>query len=97
MPANIFIKSLPACHDLRLRDGKRKALPYNLFTEINFSIDTGIEITTSTKKIKITGRELFKLYDFLAAYRVRFIQGNAGTDPEDDGLFVEEISIEELA
>ena len=90
------IKSLPACLDLRFPTGKRKAIPYSFFTEIDFDSEEGIEITTSTKKIKITGRDLYKLYDFLAAFRVRYIQAKIGDDLDDDGLCVNEIVIEEL-
>ena len=91
------IKSLPACLDLRLPNGSRKALPYNYFVEINFDTESGIEITTTTKKVKITGRELGKLYDFLVSYRVRFITSNLGEDLKDEGLFVKEILILELS
>jgi len=90
------IKSLPACLDLRLPNGNRKGVPYSLIAEINFDLESGIEITTNTKNIKITGRDLFKLYDFLVAYRVRYIQAKVGSDLEDDGLMVNEINIEEL-
>jgi len=89
------IKSLPACLDLRLPDGKRKAIPYTFVTEINFDADSLIEITTTTKQIKISGRDLTKLYDFLVAYRVRYIQADFGNDMNDDGLFVEKIIIED--
>jgi len=90
------IKSLPACLDLRLSSGKRKALPYSYFTEMNFDSETCIEILTSEKKVKITGRNLTKLYDYLVNYRVRFIQANIGNDPKDDGVFVGGIVVEEL-
>src|ERR1700691_81975 len=59
------IKSLPACVDLRVPDGKRKALPYTHFVEIDFDNFDGIEITTNRKKIKIIGRDLGKLFDYL--------------------------------
>ena len=90
------IKSLPACLDLRMPSGNRKAVPYSLVAEINFDTENGIEITTNTKKIKITGRDLYKLYDFLVAYRVRYINAKVGADLEDEGLLVSEIIIEDL-
>lgn len=43
------IKSFPACIDLRLADGSRKAMPYSFITEINFDASDGIEITTTAK------------------------------------------------
>ena len=90
------IKSLPACLDLRFPNGNRKALPYNYFVEINFDASDSIEITTTTKKVKITGRELGKLYDYLVAYRVRYVASDIGADLEEKGLFIKEIFIEEL-
>ena len=86
----------PACLDLRLKGGNRKALPYSFFTEINYNIDTGIEIFTTTKRIIINGRNLSKLFDYLATYRVRYVQANIGSDPKEDGLFVKDITIEEI-
>lgn len=38
------------CLELRLSNGVRKALPYALITEINFEIDTGIEILPQGRK-----------------------------------------------
>ncbi len=90
------IKSLPACLELRLPDGKSEGLPYSLITRLTYNTDSGILIKSSVINVKITGRFLRKLYDYLTAYRVRFIQGNTGTDPEEDELFVNEITIEEL-
>lgn len=90
------IKSLPACLDFRMPDGNRIAVPYSFVTEIYLDISDGILITTTTKKIRITGRDLSKLYDYLVAYRVRFISANVGTDIAEQGLFVKEIIIDEL-
>ena len=91
------IKSLPACLDLRLPNGSRKALPYNYFVEIDFLSGNVIEITTTTKKVQITGRDLGKLYDFLVSYRVRYVTCNIGSDLKDEGLFVKEILIQDLS
>ena len=90
------IKSLPACLDLRLPNGSRKALPYNYFVEIDFLSGNIIEITTTTKKVQITGRDLGKLYDYLVSYRVRYITSNLGADLKDEGLFVGEILIKDF-
>ena len=91
------IKSLPACLDLRFPDGSRKAMPYNYFVEIDFLSAEMIEIITTTKQIKIIGRDLGKLYDFLVAYRVRYIATNVGADLNETGLFVEQIIIKEIS
>jgi len=89
-------QNLPACLDLRLSQGKRKALPYSFFTELNFDSEEGIEILTPREKIKIIGRNLTKLFDYLVNYRVRYIQASIGNDPKEDGLFVSEIIIEDI-
>lgn len=85
----------PACIDLRLPNGVRRALPYAYFTEINFDADAGIEILTSQKRVHIIGRQLGVLYDHLISYRVRFIQTHLGMDAEQEGLCVKEILIED--
>jgi len=90
------IHRLPACLDLRLPDGRHKAVPYSHFTEIDFDNSGGIEITTATKKIKISGRDLGKLFDYLVAYRVRYVQASTGSDISENGLFGGEILIQEV-
>ena len=87
----------PVCIDLRLADGSRKAIPYSYFTEINFETEAGIEILTASKRILITGRNLLALYENLTRYRVRYVQTDIGTDTQEDGLFVENISYDALS
>lgn len=84
------------CLDVRLKGGVRKAVPYNYITEMNFDIDEGIEILTSRKRIQIIGRNLSKLFDYLLTYRVRYVQGNVGSDGNEDDLFVKEVMVEEI-
>lgn len=86
----------PACFELRFSAGVRKAIPYAYVTEINFDVELGIEIFTTQKHVRITGRNLSKIFDYLVSYRVRFIQANIGMDVLEDGLFVKEIVIENL-
>lgn len=83
-------QKMPPCLDLRLADGCYKAVPYSHFSEISFNPSEGIEILLATeKKILITGRNLHQLYEYLVAYRVRFIQANIGNDTSDEeDLFV---------
>lgn len=90
------IKSLPACLDLRFTDGNRQAVPYSFVTGIFLDISNGIVISTTTKIIKISGRDLSRLYDYLVAYRVRYIQANLGTDIGEEGLFIGGIFIEDI-
>ena len=74
------IRNSPACLDLRLSDGKFKALPYSYIVEINFALSEGIEIITAMKKILISGRNLQLLYNYLVTFRVRYIQAQIGND-----------------
>lgn len=83
----------PACVDLRFADGNRVAIPYSYVTEIKFE-PAQIEMLTNNKIVKITGRDLEKLYDYLAAFRVRFIKVHEGEDFEEDGLCVTGIEVE---
>lgn len=87
---------MPVCLELRLPDGARKALPYAYFNEISFDAENGIEIFTSNKIIAIKGRNLARLFDFIVAYKVRYIQANLGSDSGEEHLFVKHISIERL-
>ncbi|WP_295795214.1 hypothetical protein [Mucilaginibacter sp.] len=85
----------PACLDLRLQDGGRKAVPYSYVTEIQFDAEAGIEILTPQKHITITGRNLIALYESLVAYRVRYVVADMGNDMQEEGLFVSGIAIQE--
>ena len=86
----------PACLDLRLTGGIRKALPYAYFTEVNYDSEKGIEILTCGKQVRIMGRNRTRLFESLITYRVRYVQANIGNDTNEDGLFVKEILIEDL-
>lgn len=88
-------RSQPACFDLRLAEGERVALPYAHLIEVKYEPVQGIKIITTNKKVWIKGRELEKLHDYLVAYRVRYIVAHEGFDDDSEGLFVEEIVIEE--
>lgn len=90
------IPNMPACLDLRFSEGGRVAMPYSYINEIRFEPSNEILILTNTKKIKIGGRDLEKLYDYLAMFRVRFVKALAGDDFEESGLCVNEIVIEDI-
>ena len=83
------LRNLPSCLDFRFSDGKRHALPYSYIMDLFYDATDGIEIVATTKRIKITGRNLELLFDYLIAYRVRYIKMHSGTDADVDGeLFV---------
>jgi len=85
-----------SCLELRLQDGSRKAFPYSYFTGLHFEADAGIEIVTTQNRILIRGRNLIALYEYLVAYRVRYVQADMGQDAQEDGVFVANITIEGL-
>jgi hypothetical protein len=88
----------PACLDLRLADNSFRAVPYSYIMEIEFEPTDGIIILTSTKRIKIEGRNLNLLYDYLVQFRVRYIQANIGADlAENDDTFISAITIKNLS
>jgi hypothetical protein len=86
----------PTCLELRMPNGIRKALPYAYFVELNYDTETGIEILTNRCKVTITGRNLARLFDYLIAYRVRYVQADVGNDTKEDGVFVKAILVEDL-
>lgn len=90
-------KKIPATVDFRLADNTFRAVPYSYIMDIEFDPADGIEVLTSTKRIKIRGRNLRLLYDYLAQFRVRFIQANVGADlTEGSEPFVSSIEISSL-
>lgn len=91
------LRNHPSCIDLRLTNGKFKALPYAYILEIDYDPSDGIEITATGKKVIVTGRNLKLLYHYLTAFRVRYIQANVGNDLEEEkALFVKNIKIDEM-
>ena len=91
------LRNAPACLEFRLNDGNFKAIPYSFILEINYNPQKGIEILTTAKEIKITGRNLKLLFTFLSAFRVRFVKENIGNDlTEERALFVKDIQIEDV-
>lgn len=92
------VRKMPPCLDLRMADGSFVAVPYSLVSLISFDPSEGIEIALATeKKVLITGRNLHLIYEYLSAFRVRFIQANIGNDiADEDVLFVEGIEVVEV-
>ena len=90
------VRSLPASLVLRLPEGKRRSIPYMHSPEFIYDPSEGIEIITHNIRVKIIGRDLTRLFDYLAAYRVKYIQPHLGTDAKTPGLFVEEIKVDEI-
>lgn len=91
-------RKIPATIDFRLANNTFRAVPYSYIMDIEFDPADGIEIFTSTKRIRIEGRNLRLLYDYLAQFRVRFIQANIGADlTEGNEPFVSAITVENLA
>ena len=90
------VRSQPACIDLRFADGSRQAVPYSYIMGMSYDAEEGIQLITSSKQVKIKGRDLSRLYDHLTLFRVKYIQENMGADIYENGLFVKNIIIEEI-
>lgn len=90
------IRNLPACLDLRFADGTRKAVPYSYILEIDYNPSGEIKITCSEKEVVIKGRDLERLYDYLAAYRVRFVGVCLGSSNEEAGSVITAIEINDI-
>lgn len=91
-------RKTPATIDFRLANNTFRAVPYSYIMDIEFDPELGIDILTSTKKIRIEGRNLRMLYDYFTQYRVRFVQANIGADlAEANEIFVSKITIENMA
>lgn len=89
------IRNLPACLDLRLSDGNCEAIPYSLITKIKYNTQEGISLITYNTEIKIKGRSLQQLYNYLLLFRIRYIQMHQGLDAGGDELCVTEIDLRE--
>ncbi len=83
------------CIVFRIPDSDWVSLPYSLIVRIHYN-PSRIIIKTTDSIITITGRDLQKLFDYLAVYRVRYIQPNIGIDISDEGLFVSEVIIDDI-
>ncbi len=90
------VRQSPACIDLRTAEGVRTSLPYSHIVRMDFDESEGIKITGTYMKVVIEGRELSKLYDYLSAFRVNYIKVGNGLDIKEEGLYVEEIIIEDV-
>lgn len=92
------VRKMPPCLDLRMADGSFIAVPYSHVSLISFDPSEGIEIALATeKKVLVTGRNLHLIYEYLTAFRIRFIQANIGNDCiDEDALFVEGIEVVEV-
>lgn len=85
------IRNLPACIDIRFESGNQLALPYSLITEINYDKSKGIEVNIQSSKLLIKGCNLTRLYDYLIAFRVSYIQLSKSSVSVTGEPYVEEI------
>lgn len=90
------IRNKPACLSCRLHDDTINSIPYSLIQKMLFDPSGRIIISTTDTKVIIKGRQLRRLYDYLSAYRVSFLNVSLGIDSEESGLFIEDIFIENI-
>lgn len=92
-PRHEYIASLKIIR----RDGHILYLPYSHQPIIEYIPDEGIYIKTMQQEVRITGRGLAGLADWLGAQRVTWIkQSSTGIDDENKDMFVEDIEITAL-
>ncbi len=82
--------------DLGLTFGEREAISYAEVKRVQYKSAEEIIILTRDLEIKIIGRDLRRLYDYLKRHRITYIQAHTGTDIAETGLFVKEIEVNEL-
>ena len=80
--------------DIELKNGNHIALPYSYLTKIDFDLSIGITINWGATSIKIEGRNLNRLYDYLVNHRVKQLRAvidDVEIVKEEDALFIEDI------
>ena|ERR1043165_5129006 len=90
------IRNSPPNLVLRFANGSRKGIPYISFQDVDYSPAEGIKIRMPQCSIRITGRDLERLFNYLNLHRVTYIQENISADTTEEGIFIKEIIIEEL-
>ena len=83
--------------DLRLKDGKRIALPYSTLLKSSFDPSKGITLEYSTDTVTIQGRNLQAVYKAIAQHRLSALRESgerAAAFAHDDGPVITVIRIE---
>ncbi len=81
--------------ELRLRDGKKRALAYTYLVEVDYCPVEGIAMMFVGYKVRIEGRNLSTLFDFLVRHAVNFVcEKDSFHDTADEQeIFVSTIEI----
>jgi hypothetical protein len=81
--------------ELRLKDGKKKALAYAYLVEVDYCPVEGITMIFVGHRVRIEGRNLSTLFDFLVRHAVNFVsEKDSFHDTGDDQeIFVSGIDI----
>lgn len=89
-------RGIPTALSLMFKDGCSKAIPYSYITEMDFRPSEGVEISTTSKRLLITGRNLKIIFDYLVQFKVRYLRENIGADTTDENdLFIDGIEVTE--
>lgn len=90
-------RGIPTALSLMFKDGCAKAVPYSYITEIDFRPSEGVEISTTSKRILITGRNLKIVFDYLVQFKLRYLRENIGQDTaEDSEIFIDGIEVNDF-
>ena len=83
--------------DLRLKNGAYISLPYSYMTKVKFNPSIGLELYISGNYVKITGRNLHEMYNYLCRHRVTFIMANPNDKDttEEQQTYVKDIEVTE--
>lgn len=76
------------------KDGRSMSVSYALLPVIIYHPDLGIEIRTSEFTIRISGRGLLQLEEYLSAEQVSWIKESpSGADTQEEGIFILSITV----
>lgn len=81
--------------ELRFKSGRCSGLPYSYVTKWDYEPSDGIEIHVSDQIVRIKGRNLKEVFTYLLQNRLTYIcEDLAGTDTEEEDMFVESIEVQ---
>lgn len=81
---------------LMFRDGRSTSISYSTLPIINYDPSGILTVKTGSLEIRITGRSLDKIEEYLSAEKVTWIKESySNTDDETAEVFISEIRIDE--
>jgi len=83
--------------EFRLKNGKKRALAYAYLVDVAFCPDEGITMMFTGYRVRIEGRNLLTVFDFLVRHAVNFVceKDSFHDTGENQEIFISSIAIEE--